>query len=55
MLATIVEETTDLTPDLSQGIEVTEQPQNHSRDVKDPEGSTLEWHLDEEILYWDNW
>ena len=54
VLATIVEKITDPTPDFSQGVEVTEQPQNHSGDVKDPEGSILGWHLDKEILCWDN-
>ena len=50
VLAMIVEKTIDLTPDSLQRVEVTEQPQNHSRDVEDPKGSVLGWHLDEEIL-----
>lgn len=50
VLATIVEKITDLTPDFPQRVEVTEQPQNYSGDIEDPEGSTLEWHLDGEIL-----
>ena len=41
VLATIVEKTTDLTPDFPQGVEATEQLQDHSEDVEDPEGSAL--------------
>ena len=55
VLATIVKEMTDPTPDLPQEVEVTEQPQDHSKDVEDLEGSALDWHLKGEILCWDNW
>ena len=40
--AIIIEEITDSIPDPPQEVEVMEQPQNHSKDVKDPESNTLE-------------
>ena len=41
VLATIVKETTNLTPDHLQGVKVMKQPQNHSGDVEDFESSAL--------------
>ena len=51
MLATIVEKTTDLTPDPLQRVEVMEQLQDYSGDVENSEGSALDWYLNREILY----
>lgn len=42
VLAIIIEEITDSTPDSPQRVKVMEQLQNHSKDVKNPESSTLE-------------
>ena len=55
VLPTIVEETTDLTADPLEGVEVTEQSHDHSRNIENPESSALGWHLNREILCWNNW
>ena len=55
VLAMIVKKTTNSTPDLSQELEVTEQRQDHSGNVEDHENSALGWHLNREIICWNNW